>query len=135
MVERVFVDTSSFYALMIRSDEAHAHMVGALDTLRGGLSRWITTDYILDESATLLGARGHHSLAVELLDLVGKSRVLQVEWMNPTRFVRTRTLFAKYRDQGFSFTDCFSFVVMQELKIRKALTKDHHFDIMGCERL
>jgi predicted nucleic acid-binding protein len=135
MAETVFVDTSAFYALMIEADSAHRQTVSALEDLQAGKTRWVTTDYVLDESATLLNARGHHSLAVEILDLVGKSRALQLEWMDPQRFSKTRSLFSKYHDQGFSFTDCFSFALMRELKIKKALTKDRHFQVMGFEQM
>ena len=40
---------------------------------------------------------------------------------------KARGLFFRYRDKEFSFTDCTSFVVMRELKLREALTTDHHF--------
>jgi predicted nucleic acid-binding protein len=33
--------------------------------------------------------------------------------------------------KGLSFTDCTSFVVMRELKLREALTTDHHFAQAG----
>lgn len=135
MAETVFVDTSAFYALMMAKDSAHDQTVEALNDVRNGNARWITTDYVLDESATLLSVRGHHSKAVEILELAGKSRALQMEWMDSQRFFNVRSLFAKYHDQGFSFTDCFSFVLMRELKIRKALTKDSHFTVMGFEQL
>jgi predicted nucleic acid-binding protein len=135
MAESVFVDTSAFYALMIAKDSAHDQTVDALHEVRKGNTRWITTDYVMDESATLLNARGHHSRAIEILDLAGKSRALQMEWMDSQRFFKARSLFAKYHDQGFSFTDCFSFVLMRELKISKVLTKDVHFKVMGFEQL
>jgi predicted nucleic acid-binding protein len=38
-----------------------------------------------------------------------------------------RELFFRYRDKEFSFTDCTSFVVMRQLRIREALTTDRHF--------
>jgi predicted nucleic acid-binding protein len=135
MPEKVFVDTSAFFALMVECDAAHAQLVAAMNDFRSAKTRWITSDYILDETATLLNARGYHSLAVETLELVGKSRALQIEWMDPQRFAQTRILFSKYHDQGFSFTDCFSFALMREIKIRKALTKDSHFDVMGFEQI
>lgn len=135
MAEKIFVDTGAFYALMIKADNAHGQAVSALDNLRAGKTRWITSDYVLDESATLLNARGCHAQAVELLELVGKTKALQIEWMDPQRFSKTRSLFAKYSDQGFSFTDCFSFALMRELKIKKALTKDKHFAVMGFEQI
>jgi predicted nucleic acid-binding protein len=42
-----------------------------------------------------------------------------------------RGLFFRYRDKDFSFTDCTSFVVMQELKLREVLTTDRHFAQAG----
>lgn len=133
MAEKVFVDSSAFFALMVEGDPLHSRTAEAFGEFRQAKTRWVTSDYILDETATLLNARGYHSLAVDLLNLVGKSRALQIEWMDPQRFTQTRLLFSKYHDQGFSFTDCFSFALMRELKIKKALTKDSHFDVMGFE--
>jgi len=135
MAEKVFVDSSAFFALMIECDPLHSLMVEAFNKFRNAKTRWVTSDYILDETATLLTARGYHQMAVALLNLPGNSRALQMEWMDSQRFFKTRRLFAKYQDQGFSFTDCFSFVLMRELKIQKALTKDKHFGVMGFERL
>ena len=135
MAENVFVDTCAFFALLVRSDPAHSQMVDAFNDFRSTKTRWVTSDYVLDESATLLTARGYHSMAVELLELAEKSVAVQVEWMDSQRFAKARGLFAKYSDQGVSFTDCFSFALMRELKIKKALTKDSHFKVMGFEPL
>jgi uncharacterized protein len=134
MAERIFVDTGGFYALVIESDDAHQAMIAALGSVRAGKSRWVTTDYVLDETATLLMARGHPHLAEELLGLVDRSRALELEWMDSDRFLRTRSLFSRYCDQRASFTDCFSFVTMRELRIRAVLSKDRHFEAAGFER-
>jgi uncharacterized protein len=135
MPEDIFVDTSAFYALLMRGDGAHGKMVLFLDAVRQGKQRWITTDYILDESATLLLARGYPHLAEAVLDLPEKSRALEVQWMDADRFARTRIIFSKYMDQGVSFTDCFSFCVMQDSGLRRVLTKDRHFDCAGFKRM
>ena len=37
--------------------------------------------------------------------------------------------------KGARFTDCSSFVMMQELKLREALTTDSHFRQMGFRTL
>ncbi len=44
-------------------------------------------------------------------------------------------LFKEHFDQGYSFTDCTSSVLMKELGIRQALTTDQHFLIAGFEPL
>ena len=44
---------------------------------------------------------------------------------------RARPFFC-YRDKNFSFTGCYSFVLMQELRIPRALTLDHHFRRTTC---
>jgi len=38
-----------------------------------------------------------------------------------------------YRDKAFSFTDCTSFAVMQELRLTRALSTDRHFRQMGFQ--
>ena len=45
--------------------------------------------------------------------------------------VIARDIFFRYRDKSYSFTDCTSFVVMRELKLKDALTTDRHFRQMG----
>jgi predicted nucleic acid-binding protein len=51
--------------------------------------------------------------------------------MDPERFSATVSFLAKHADHGWSFTDCASFVVMKELRLRNALTKDVHFEEAG----
>ena len=55
--------------------------------------------------------------------------------MDAARFDEVRRFFAKYADKEWSFTDCFSFIVMKERQIRKALSTDKHFEQAGLERL
>jgi len=97
--------------------------------------RFVTTDYVLDETATLLRARGHGHLAEAFFETVFTSTVCQVQWMDPDAFAQTRRFFMKHQDQPWSFTDCFSFVVMHTLGLRDALTTDAHFRHAGFNPL
>ena len=59
------------------------------------------------------------------------SKVCTVEWTDPERFWKARSFFVRHCDQAWSFTDCLSFQVMKQLRLRDALTKDHHFREAG----
>jgi predicted nucleic acid-binding protein len=51
------------------------------------------------------------------------------------RAEKARKAFFRYRDKSYSFTDCTSLMVMQELRIKQALTTDRHFRQMGLQVL
>jgi len=42
-------------------------------------------------------------------------------------------MFFRHRDKDCSFTDCTSFVVMREPRVRDALTTDRHFRQAGFQ--
>jgi uncharacterized protein len=129
------VDTSGFYALLVQGDRMHARASSILERAAQGGGRFVTTDYILDETATLLKARGHGHLAEAFFETVFASAACRVEWMDPDGFAQTRRFFLKHHDRDWSFTDCFSFWVMRELGLRDALTTDAHFRQAGFRPL
>jgi predicted nucleic acid-binding protein len=97
--------------------------------------RFVTTDYVLDETATLLKSRGQGHLAAGLFEIVFASAACRVEWMDPDRFTRTWRFFVKHQDQAWSYTDCFSFYLMGLLRVRDALSTDKHFRAAGFNPL
>jgi predicted nucleic acid-binding protein len=135
MAREVFVDTSGFYALLVKDDDQHLAAAKVLRDAEKGRGRFVTTDYVLDETVTLLIARKHPSLVGLLLSATLHSRACRVEWTDPERFSQTADFALKRLDQRWSFTDCLSFVVMKQLRLRDALTKDRHFAQAGFETL
>ena len=131
----LFVDTAGWMMLADEADPLHPRSVEARDRWLerdGGL---ISTDYVLDETMTLIRVRLGIDAAERWWEQVeGSFRVLW-EWMDPGRLEKARHLFFRYRDKSFSFTDCTSFVIMKEHRIRTALTSDRHFLQMGLEIL
>ena len=115
------------------SDPMHAATRDERDSWlrRGGLL--VTTDYVVDETLTLLRARMGLEAAARWWAQVDTSSRVQWEWMNPDRTAKARAWFFDWPDKQFSFTDCTSFVVMRELRIRRALTTDRHFLQAGFE--
>jgi len=135
MAREIFVDTSGFYALVVRRDDQHAAAKKILDQARRRRKAFVTTDYVLDETITLLAARGLAHLVEPFLQSTLESRACLVEWMHPERFTEARRMLGKHLDQGWSFTDCVSFVVMKQRGLREALTKDKHFGEAGFSAL
>ena len=123
----IFVDTSGFFALLVVNDPMHHRATQILARARKTKRRFVTTDYILDESATLLRARGAGRLVAGLFDSIFSSNACRVVWMDAERFARCRDFFVDHDDKDWSFTDCASFCLMDELGLREALTTDHHF--------
>lgn len=135
MASNAFVDTAGWYALIDRGDAAHARAVDVVGRLVRAGSRLVTTDYVLDESYTLARVRAGALAAGRLIDVVERTGALDIEWIEADRFDAARNMFRKQLDQGFSFTDCTSFVVMRESHIVDAVTTDRHFRVAGFRPL
>jgi uncharacterized protein len=123
----VLVDSAGFLALWDAGDEHHAAALRLQAELARARRRFLTTEYIVDETATLLLVRHSHAAAVDFLDTIDRSESLRLEWIGPERFFAASALFRKHADKKWSFTDCVSFVTMRELRVRDAFTSDHHF--------
>jgi predicted nucleic acid-binding protein len=131
MANDIFVDTSGFYALLIKADDRHVAATRQLRYAQRRKRRFVTSDYVLDETATLLKARGHLHFLGAFFEKVLASRVCRIESTDPERFHAVQAFFLKHADQAWSFTDCVSFCVMTEFRLRDALTKDGHFHEAG----
>lgn len=93
----------------------------------------VSTDYVIDETLTLIRVRLGLKAAERWWNQIEESSRLRWEWINSARADRARRWFFRWKDKAFSFTDCTSFVVMRELRLRTALTTDRHFLQAGFE--
>jgi len=131
-VERLFVDTSAWFAFANRKDPGHASV---RDTLRQYPGRLVASNFILDETISLclyrLGHKAARAAGAVLIDpgIVDLVRITS----NDERLAWT--LFCNRSDHHFSFTDCTSFVVMRRLKLTKVLALDDDFRTEGFELL
>lgn len=127
----VFVDTAGWMACADESDPGHERACEARDSALEQGNILIATDYVLDETLTLIRRRLGLAAAKAWWDQIEGSSRLRWEWVGIARAEKARSVFFRYRDKDYSFTDCTSFVVMQELKLKRALTTHHHFRQMG----
>jgi uncharacterized protein len=123
----LFVDTAGWVACADTADPAHNEAGEARDAWLQSGGVLVTTDYVADETLTLLRVRLGLATAEAWWQQVDSSPRLRWEYVGMARADKARALFFRYRDKDFSFTDCTSFVIMRELRIREALTTDHHF--------
>lgn len=126
-----FVDTSGFYALLVRGDRWHDRATAVVADAARHRTRFVTTDYVLDEAATLLKARGHGRLLAAFFESVDSSAALRIEWTTSERFGAARALCLRHADKTWSLTDCLSFVIMRAQGLEAALTSDAHFAQAG----
>ena len=129
----MFVDTAAWVAAADSADAACPSVQQSRDQWLSAGGLLTTTDYVIDETLTTLRFRlGLDAAEAWWFQIEGSTR-LRIESIDQARAERARSLFFRYRDKDFSFTDCCSFVLMQELRILRVLTLDHHFRQMGFE--
>jgi predicted nucleic acid-binding protein len=132
----IFVDTSAWYALKATDDRFHEDAVSFNDALKTGRhGSLIVSDYILDETATLLMGTKAGETASGFLDEVLHSKSVRIVWIEPELFHQATTTFKSGSGRGWSFTDCTSFELMRRLKIGEAFAFDRHFSEAGFNRL
>lgn len=137
MKEMLFIDTWGWVALHNRRESRHGEVNAFYRDfrLRGG--KLYTTDYVLDETLTLLFRRlplDQARTSMESLNNAVDRGYLNLEWIEPPRFEEARSLRLKFDDKPrISFTDLTSMVVMKELGVQSILTDDDHFVQLGFD--
>ena len=124
----IFVDTSAWFALFVPTDPDHQRI---RDGFAGSPEPVLTTDYCIDETLTLLLIRGETSRAMEVGREVFERGIAQVHFVSPQQIYRAWVYFQQRATSGWSFTDCTSFVVINDLQISKAASLDTHFRQFG----
>jgi predicted nucleic acid-binding protein len=120
----IFVDTSAWFAAYVPTDPQHQAVSRRLRSETGPV---ITTDFVVDETMTLLLARRERQRAVNFGRDLLEQGVARLEILTLADLVNAYTVFCRYDDKAWSFTDCTSFVLMQRLRIVEAVALDDHF--------
>jgi predicted nucleic acid-binding protein len=124
----IFVDTSAWYAVEVADDvnhEAACKFLAEIASGKYGVS--ITTDYVLDETLTLLRSRRDLDSASCFIDKIRRSKSVRVFWIDESLFEKALDVFRKSDRKSWSFTDCTSFALMRDLSVSETFTFDAHF--------
>ena len=127
----IFIDTGAFIAKYITKDELHRASTSFWAVLEQGKERLYTTNFVLDETFTLLGRRAGYAFAATRARAILSSSAITI--IRPSKYdeIEAVKLFEKFADQSVSYTDCISFVLMRSNKIERVFTFDRHFGMAG----
>lgn len=123
-----FVDTAAWFALYVRDDPHHAD---ACLWIANNPTPLLTTDYVVDETLTLMRVRGQRSIAFDFGRDMFAGRAATLYFVTPRDIDATWAVFHDFADKDWSFTDCSSKVVIESFGIQTAFTFDHHFRQFG----
>ncbi len=124
----IFVDTGAWFAAFVPNDPDHR----AADTwLSQNTEPLVTTDYVVDELLTLLKRRGEFERSLRIGEEIRREQIARLEWVAPADWEAAWSVFRRFRDKQWSFTDCTSRVVIERLSIPTAFAFDDHFRQFG----
>lgn len=132
----IFYDTGAWYALTVPGDRNASAARGLQeDVARGVHGSIVTTNFVLNEAATLVRMETDTDTAVRLARGLLSRPTITLVRIGPDHFEGALALFERHRDKRWSFTDCTSFAIMHELGITRAFSFDRNFEQAGFERL
>ena len=133
-MSQIFCDTWAWYALVDAGDADHETARQTNERLLDEGHTFVTTNFVLDETITLIRYHLHHAAAVRfwhMLQLLIASGLVELVRVSQEHEKAAWEIFERYQDQAFSYTDCTSFAVMRDLGLTHAFTADHHFATAG----
>lgn len=127
-MRRAFADTSGWFALYIAADPDHKR---ACDWMVSNRMPLLTTDYVIDETLTLMRARGQSDIALEFGADVFSGKLGLVHYLTQDDITAAWDVFRRFADKEWSFTDCTSKVVIESRGVTTAFSFDQHFRQFG----
>jgi predicted nucleic acid-binding protein len=137
-MEAIFVDTSAWDAIEDSGDRYHAAALRFKEELAQQRARLYVTNFVLDECYTLLLYNVGYARTVAFkraIDLMQAAGILVVVHISEALEQAAWAVFERFnQDKEWSFTDCTTKVVMENLGISQVFAFDHHFDQRGFLR-
>jgi uncharacterized protein len=87
----------------------------------------VTSNYVLDETFTLMARRVGYGFAAERAERFYASEAFEIVSAVREDELTAVHLFKKFAHQEVSFTDCISFAIMRRHGVATAFTFDRHF--------
>ncbi len=130
-MNHVFIDSSYFKALIDEADDFHKEATHIFSLLNVQKAQLVTTNYIIDETLTLLRVKKNLQAAMHLRDMINAgSPTITIYRVTSEDDSDAWNWFVKDWSR-LSFTDCTSFAIMKRLGLTHVATFDKHFTQAG----
>lgn len=120
----VFIDASFYLSLLNPKDSNHEKSIEMGKKHKG--KDYVTTYMVLGEVLTVGSQRFDKFLTIEFVEeILGSKTKIVLEKADLVK--RAFSIFKKIKSKNVSWVDCYSFAVMEKLKIKMFLSFDRHF--------
>lgn len=133
-MQKVFVDTVAWIALVNLHDSLHERAKTMLAQLRTDGRRFITSEFVLIEFANTLSSPAFRHRASVFIEGLQNSKDVDIIPANSALFSSGFDLYKRRSDKEWRLVDCISFIIMAEYSVTAAFTQDHHFEQAGFTR-
>lgn len=123
----IFIDTCAFLARYLQNDQFHVQSKETWRELENKNSLLFTSNFIINETLTLLARRAGGRFAAQVAERIYNSSVLQIIRPDEQDEKEAIKLLHRFSDQQVGFTDCLSCILMNKNKITCIFTFDQHF--------
>jgi uncharacterized protein len=130
MRHTIFLDTSYLIALIRKKDIRHADAVEATKIYTGP---FLTTDLVLVELANSLSLPPYRLTVMSAIEKIRSDKHTKVIPFDARRMTKALDFYKARNDKSWGLIDCFSFLVMIDKRIKRALTFDEHFCQAGFD--
>ncbi len=129
------VDSSAFLSLEDPDERSHLRARRTLEELVGSGGRLLTTNFVFDETYTLILTRLGRARAVAWGEAFRQGQLVQLLRVGEDHEARAWEIILAFQDKDFSYTDATSFAVAESLGIEEAFSLDRHFRQYGALRV
>ena len=134
-MDKVFVDTAAWIALLNSSDALNPPALQVMNRLQQQKAFLVTTEFVLLEVADALSAPAMRTQTVAFINGLRQLNVLHIIPISQALLTSGWQLYSQRPDKEWGLTDCISFVVMTQERIAIAFTSDRHFQQAGFTKL
>jgi predicted nucleic acid-binding protein len=123
--ERLFLDTAFIQALLNRRDQYHDQALAIFPRVRSAVEVWVTEAVLIEVGNALSDV--DRMAAARFIERCYHTPNIHVVGVDTPLLMRALRLYRERPDKLWGLTDCVSFLVMQDRRLKDAVTTDDHF--------